>query len=190
MRLILMGPPGAGKGTQAAQIADRYGVPAIATGGIFRAHVNAGTPLGAAAKRYVDSGQYVPDEITNPMVRDRLGQADCRRGFILDGYPRTLAQAKELDSILADLGVELDNVLLLSVDPEELVRRLIRRAHLEGRADDTEAVIRRRLEVYEEQTAPLAAHYSARDLLTVVNGAGRVDDVTDRINAAIGGLRP
>lgn len=189
MRLILMGPPGAGKGTQAARIAERYGIPSVSTGDIFRANVTAGTPLGVAAKTYMDSGEYVPDEITDSMVRDRLAHADCERGFLLDGYPRTLEQVKELDTMLGDLGVGLDGVLLLNADAEELIRRLLQRASLEGRADDTEAVIRRRQQVYLEQSAPLAREYHARSLLTEVDGTGHVDHVTDRIHTAIGRRR-
>jgi adenylate kinase len=189
MRLILMGPPGAGKGTQAARIGDRYGIPAISTGDIFRANVAAGTPLGVTAKTYMDAGDYVPDEITDSMVRDRLGQGDCTRGFLLDGYPRTLEQVKELDTMLAGLGVNLDGVLLLNADSEELIRRLLQRSQLQGRADDTEAVVRRRQEVYQEQTAPLAREYNGRSLLAEVDGNGQVDRVTDRIHTAIARLR-
>jgi adenylate kinase len=188
MRLLLMGPPGAGKGTQAARIAQRHGIPAISTGDIFRANVTAGTPLGVAAKTYMDAGDYVPDEITDSMVRDRLGHLDCVRGFLLDGYPRTLEQVKELDTMLAEPGVQLDLVLLLKAGSEELVRRLLQRAQVEGRPDDTEPVIRRRQEVYLEQTAPLAQEYDARGLLIEVDGTGPVDRVTDRIHAAIGRL--
>jgi adenylate kinase len=186
MRLILMGPPGAGKGTQANRVAERHGVPAVSTGDIFRSNVAAGTPLGLAAKAYLDTGEYVPDEITDAMVRDRLAESDCRRGFLLDGYPRTVEQVKQLDTMLADLGVDLDGVVVLHVDGDELVQRLRRRATLEGRTDDTEAVIRRRQEVYQEQTATLATEYNARGLLVQIDGAGSVDDVTDRINVALG----
>lgn len=189
MRLILMGPPGAGKGTQATRIAERYGIPAISTGDIFRSNVAAGTPLGVAAKTYMDSGEYVPNNITDAMVRDRLVERDCGRGFLLDGYPRTLDQVKELDTMLTDLGVHLDGVLLLAVDAEELIQRLIRRATMEGRPDDTEAVIRRRQEVYQEQTASLALEYNARSLLAEINGTGHVDHVTDRIHTVIARLR-
>lgn len=189
MRLILMGPPGAGKGTQATRIADRYGIPTISTGDIFRANVAAGTPLGIVAKTYIDAGDYVPNEITDAMVRDRLAQSDCGRGFLLDGYPRTLEQVKELDTMLTDLGVNLDGALLLAVDAEELIQRLLRRATLEGRADDTEAVIRRRQEVYQEQTSPLALEYRARSLLAEIDGTGRIDHVSDRIHTAIAQLR-
>ena len=186
MRLILMGPPGAGKGTQASRIASRLGIASISTGDIFRSNVAAGTPLGLAARGYMDAGEYVPDEITDAMVRDRLEQPDCRTGFLLDGYPRTVEQVKQLDSMLADLGVELDRVLVLHVDQEELVQRLRLRATQEGRTDDTEAVIRRRQEVYQEQTAPLAAEYNARSLLVEVDGTGSVEDVAARIDDALG----
>jgi adenylate kinase len=183
--MIIMGPPGAGKGTQAARIADRYGIPAVSTGDIFRANVAAGTPLGVAAHTYMEAGEYVPDDITDCMVRDRLGEHDCRHGFLLDGYPRTLAQVKELDIMLTTIGANLDGALLLTLDPDELIRRLLQRARVEGRVDDTEAVIRRRQQVYQEQTAPLAREYQARKLLTEVDGAGTVAEVTDRIHAAI-----
>ena len=189
MRLILMGPPGAGKGTQAAAVCHRYGIPAISTGDIFRANVLAGTDLGVAAQTYMNAGEYVPDEVTNAMVRDRLAQPDCVRGFLLDGYPRTLEQVKELDVMLADLDVSLDGVLVLNADPDVLVRRLMERAHKEGRADDTEVVIRRRQEVYAEQTAPLVSEYDARGVLVTVNGNGRVDHITDRVHTAIARLR-
>ena len=189
MRLILMGPPGAGKGTQAAAVCHRYGIPAISTGDIFRANVSARTPLGVTAQCYMNAGEYVPDEVTNAMVRDRLAQPDCQRGFLLDGYPRTLEQVKELDQILADLDVNLDGVLLLDTDPAVLVQRLLERARNESRTDDTEDVIRRRQEVYAEQTAQLVSEYDARGVLAVVNGNGRVDHITDRVHTAIARLR-
>jgi adenylate kinase len=189
MRLILMGPPGAGKGTQASAICDRYGVPAISTGDIFRANVSAKTELGVAAQSYMDAGEYVPDEVTNAMVRDRLAEPDCVRGFLLDGYPRTLAQVEELDRTLAENDARLDGVLVLRSDPEELVQRLLARALQEGRADDTEAVIRRRQEVYADQTAPVVSEYDARGILAFVNGTGRVDHVTDRVHTAVAQLR-
>jgi len=188
MRLILMGPPGAGKGTQAAAVCHRYAIPAISTGDIFRANVSAGTPLGVEAQTYMNAGEYVPDEVTNAMVRDRLAHPDCRRGFLLDGYPRTLEQVKELDRMLADIDVQLTGVIVLDTDPEALVQRLLDRARAEGRADDTEDVIRRRQEVYAEQTAPLASEYDARGVLVTVNGNGRVDHVTDRVHTAIARL--
>ncbi|KRA38388.1 MULTISPECIES: adenylate kinase [unclassified Nocardioides] len=189
MRLIIMGPPGAGKGTQARYIAERHGIPAISTGDIFRANVADATLLGLRAQAYMDAGEYVPDEITNAMVRDRLQAADCHDGFLLDGYPRTLDQVAELDRVLARLDARLDGVLLLSADPEELVERLLGRARTEGRADDTESVIRRRLAVYEEQTTPLVAAYEERRLLVAVDGLGLVSEVTDRLQAAVAGLQ-
>ena len=148
MRLILMGPPGAGKGTQAKFVADHFGIPAISTGDIFRANVSQGTPLGVEAKRYMDAGEYVPDEVTNLMVRDRIDEPDAQPGFLLDGYPRTLAQVEELDGMLAYTGHRLDAVVVLTVDDDEIVQRLLQRAQVEGRADDTEEVIRRRQELY------------------------------------------
>ena len=181
MRLILMGPPGAGKGTQATAIAGHLGVPAISTGDIFRTNVAAATELGSRAKKYMDAGEYVPDDLTNDMVRSRLGEADARPGFLLDGYPRTVAQVDELDGILTALGTKLDAVILLEVDREELIARLLNRAVTEGRDDDTEEVIRRRQEVFAEQTEPLIAVYRDRGLLVEVDGMGEIDDVTQRI---------
>jgi adenylate kinase len=189
MRLILMGPPGAGKGTQAKVISARLGIPAVSTGDIFRANVSEGTPLGLEAKRYMDAGDYVPDEVTNGMVRDRLGQDDARGGFLLDGYPRTVAQVEELDSMLADAGTSLDAVVVLTVDDEELIQRLLHRAETEGRTDDTEDVIRHRQDVYNEQTAPLLAVYADRGLLVEVDGMGVVDEVSERIFRALEKVR-
>ncbi len=181
MRLILMGPPGAGKGTQAKVIAAHYGIPAISTGDIFRANVAGRTQLGVEAQRYMDAGDYVPDEITNAMVRDRLGLDDAKPGFLLDGYPRTLAQVKELDGMLADYDITLDTVVSLTVDRDELVKRLLQRAEVEGRADDTEDVIRRRQELYAEQTSPLIDVYAERGMLLEIEGKGSVSSVTERI---------
>jgi adenylate kinase len=185
--MLIMGPPGAGKGTQASVIADRLGVPAISTGDIFRANVSQGTPLGVQAKRYMDAGEYVPDEVTNDMVRDRLAEPDARDGFLLDGYPRTLAQVDFLDSVLAERDHALERVLELTVDGDEVVDRLLRRALDQGRTDDTEEVVRRRLEVYTEQTAPLLAVYRDRGLLVQVDGLGPVDQVTERALEALEG---
>ena len=185
MRLIIMGPPGAGKGTQAAYIAERFGIPAISTGDIFRRNVSEGTPLGVEAKRYMDAGEYVPDEVTNAMVRDRIAEADAQPGFLLDGYPRTLAQVQELDGMIEQTGHELDAVVVLTVDQDEIVSRLLQRAQVEGRADDTEEVIRRRQEVYAEQTEPLIGVYRERGILSEVDGMGEVDDVTRRLFAAL-----
>ena len=185
MRLILMGPPGAGKGTQAKVVAAHYGIPAISTGDIFRANVAGKTPLGLEAQRYMDAGEYVPDEVTNAMVRDRIGLEDAKPGFLLDGYPRTLAQVHELDTMLDDYAVELASVVSLTVDRDELVARLLQRAQVEGRADDTEEVIRRRQEVYEDQTAPLISVYQERGLLLEVDGMGDVESVSERIFAGL-----
>lgn len=180
-----MGPPGAGKGTQAELVAEHFGIPAISTGDIFRANVSNGTPLGVEAKRYMDAGEYVPDEVTNNMVRDRLSEPDARQGFLLDGYPRTVSQVEFLDQVLADQSVQLDHVVELVVDEEEIVARLLKRAAEEGRTDDSEDVIRNRLRVYSEQTAPLTALYAERGLLVRVDGLGPVDEVAARVENAI-----
>lgn len=187
MRLLIMGPPGAGKGTQAVFVAAALGVPHISTGDIFRSNVSAGTPLGEEAQRYMNAGEYVPDTITNAMVRDRISQDDCRPGFLLDGYPRTLEQVNELDMMLEADGLALDRVVELTVDTEEVVGRLLKRAQEQGRADDTAEVIRRRLEVYFEQTAPLVAVYRERGILNEVDGMGDVADVSERILSALRG---
>jgi adenylate kinase len=185
MRLLFMGPPGAGKGTQAKVIADRYSIPAVSTGDIFRANVSQGTPLGIEAKRYMDAGEYVPDEVTNRMVRDRIDQPDAVPGFLLDGYPRTLAQVEELDGMIKFTGHELDAVVVLTADSEELIGRLLNRARLEGRADDTEEVIRRRQELYQAETEPLIDVYRDRGLLLEVDGMGEVDEISARILEAL-----
>ena len=185
MRLIIMGPPGAGKGTQAKFIAEHFKIPAISTGDIFRANVTEGTELGIEAKRYMDAGDYVPDEVTNLMVRNRIDEPDAEPGFLLDGYPRTLAQVEELDGMIKHTGHQLDAVVVLTVDDEELVQRLLQRAALEGRADDTEDVVRRRQEVYADQTAPLIDVYRGKGILVEVDGLGEVDDVTQRIFEAL-----
>lgn len=185
MRLILMGPPGAGKGTQAKVVADRFNIPAISTGDIFRKNVSEGTDLGVKAKQYMDSGEYVPDEITNLMVRNRIDEPDAEPGFLLDGYPRTLQQVEELDGMIKYTGHQLDAVVVLVVDQEELVSRLLDRAETEGRSDDTEDVVRRRQEVYAEQTEPLIEVYRDRGLLVEVDGMGAVDEITQRVLAAL-----
>jgi adenylate kinase len=185
MRLILMGPPGAGKGTQARVVAEHFGVPAISTGDIFRANVSGGTPLGKKAQEYMDAGEYVPDEITNLMVRNRIDEPDAEPGFLLDGYPRTLAQVEELDGMIKHTGHALDAVVVLTVDADEIVDRLLSRAQIEGRTDDTEDVIRRRQEVYSEQTEPLIEVYRARGIVHEIDGMGAVDEVTKRIFDAL-----
>jgi adenylate kinase len=185
-----MGPPGAGKGTQASIVAAHYEIPAISTGDIFRANVGQGTALGVEAKRYMDAGEYVPDEITNNMVRNRINEPDALTGFLLDGYPRTLAQVEELDGMVDLTGHRVDAVVALTVDSEALVQRLLRRAQTDGRADDTEDVIRRRMEVYTEQTEPLLAVYGDRGVLIEVDGMGEVEDVTGRVLAALDAINP
>ena len=184
-RLLLIGPPGAGKGTQAAKLAEAFKIPAISTGDIFRENVKNETELGKQAKAFMDRGEYVPDSLTNALVRDRLDWDDAANGFLLDGYPRTADQVQELDRILADKGDALDAVVLITADTDEVVRRLLNRALEQGRADDTEAVIRRRLEVYAEQTAPLIEVYSNRQLVVEVDGLGAVAEVTSRIIDAL-----
>lgn len=187
MRLVILGPPGAGKGTQAARLAEHYGIPAISTGDIFRSNIAGGTELGVQVKAIVDAGGYVPDEVTNAMVRDRLAQDDAAGGFLLDGYPRTRAQVDELDQMLAVAGSALDAVAELTVDPDEIVARLVRRAETAGRSDDAEETVRHRQEVYTEQTAPLTAVYGERGLLVQVDGMGEVDEVSTRLQQAIDG---
>jgi adenylate kinase len=185
MRMLIIGPPGAGKGTQAERVAEAYAIPAISTGDIFRANVADGTPLGLRAKEYMDRGAYVPDELTNALVIDRLSQDDVTKGFLLDGFPRTLAQVYTLDECLEQHGSDLDVVVQLVVETVEVVRRLLRRAHDQGRSDDTEDVIRHRLDVYKEQTHPLTAVYDERGLLQSVDAVGTPDQVTDRILEAL-----
>ncbi|MCW2828432.1 MAG: adenylate kinase [Marmoricola sp.] len=185
MRIILMGPPGAGKGTQATVVADHFNIPAISTGDIFRANVSNGTELGRKAKEYMDAGEYVPDEVTNLMVRNRIDESDAEPGFLLDGYPRTVAQVEELDGMIKHTGHKLDAVVVLTVDGEELVQRLLQRAETDGRSDDTEDVIRRRQELYIEQTEPLIDVYRGRGMLIEVDGMGEVDEVTQRIFKAL-----
>ena len=184
-RLLIVGPPGAGKGTQASVIAQRLGIPAISTGDIFRKNVAEQTELGREAKRYMDAGEYVPDSLTNALVRSRLSEPDARRGFLLDGYPRTLDQVRELDEILAASGDSLDAVIELQADSDVVVRRLLARAQEQGRSDDTEDVIRTRLAVYAEQTTPLIDAYGKRGLLVSVDGMGTVNEVADAIAAGL-----
>jgi adenylate kinase len=214
VRLVLVGPPGAGKGTQAQFIAAQFAIPKISTGDIFRANVSEGTELGMTAKKYMDAGDLVPDEVTSAMVRERLKEEDAGDGFLLDGYPRTVPQAETLDEILGGLDVGVDVVLELVVDDEEVIRRLSGRrtcrncghiwhvdfdppnregicddcgGHLFQRDDDKPDTVRHRLEVYAEQTAPLIAFYAEKRVLVGIDATGPVDDVTER---AIAALRP
>ena len=214
MRLVLVGPPGAGKGTQAQFIAAQFAIPKISTGDIFRANVSEGTELGVTAKKYMDAGDLVPDEVTSAMVRERLKEEDAGDGFLLDGFPRTVPQAETLDEMLAGLGIGLDVVLELVVDDEEVIRRLSGRRtcrscghiwhvdfdppsregicdHCGGqlfqRDDDKPDTVRHRIEVYADQTAPLIAFYAENGVLIGIDATGPVDDVTER---AIAALRP
>ena len=179
MRLVLVGPPGAGKGTQAERLAEHLDVPHISTGDLFRANLAAATPLGVEAKRYMDAGNLVPDEVTCGMVRARLAEPDAGKGFILDGFPRTLPQAAALDAMLDELGLPLDAVVEFAVADEVVVQRLLGR----GRDDDTEDVIRNRQKVYRDETAPLLDHYRAK--LVSVDAVGSVDEVFERLVDAL-----
>lgn len=176
-----MGAPGAGKGTQATALAERYGVPAISTGDIFRYNIRGETPLGLKVKSLIDAGEYVPDDVTEEIVAARLAEEDCEPGFLLDGFPRTMHQVYFLDRYLKERGQRLDAVVSLHVEPEALVDRLLARAAKEGRADDNADTIRRRMEVYAGQTAPLLFHYESKGLLVDIDGTGPVDEVRARM---------
>ena len=184
-RLLLVGPPGAGKGTQAAILAETFGIPAISTGDIFRNNVANETPLGLKVKAIMEAGEYVPDSLTNDIVADRLRESDARSGFLLDGYPRTPDQVDELDRILAADNAALDAVVLLVADADVVVARLLKRATEQGRIDDTEEIIRHRMNVYVEQTSPIIDGYDARNLVVRVDALGAVDEVTARIVDAL-----
>lgn len=185
MRLLIMGPPGAGKGTQAAHLAQRYQIPAISTGDMFRAMKTADTPLAQQVREIMDAGGYVSDEITNEIVAQRLAEVDCVHGFLLDGYPRTPAQVETLDAFLAGRGEALDAVICLVADSDAVVERLLKRAATDGRADDREETIRVRQQVYADQTAPLLDIFRRRDLLLEVDGLGAVDEVSRRLFDAL-----
>ena len=181
MRLVVLGPPGAGKGTQAVKLAEHFTCADVATGDIFRANVAEGTELGRAAQEYMDRGDLVPDDVVIAMVMERLAERDCESGFVLDGFPRTVNQAEALDRRLAELGTPLEAALSFDVTEEELLRRLAGRAAAQRRADDAEQTIRHRLEVFAIKTRPLIDYYRHRRLLTMVDGVGLVEEVTDRI---------
>ncbi|RLA81911.1 MAG: adenylate kinase [Deltaproteobacteria bacterium] len=214
MNLIFLGPPGSGKGTQAKMLVDKYGIPQISTGDILREAVKEGTPLGKEAKKYMDEGKLVPDEVVVGIVRERLKEPDCTKGFILDGFPRTIPQAEALDKTLQEMGKGIDHVLSLEVDREELVRRLSGRrtckkcgamyhiifdppkkdgvcdrcgGELYQRDDDKEETIRERLRVYEEQTAPLIEYYRKKGLLRPIDGVGKIEEIFARIRETIEG---
>jgi adenylate kinase len=185
VRLVLLGPPGAGKGTQAVRIAAKYGIPHIATGDIFRDNVKGGTDLGREAQAYMDRGELVPDDVVNRMVADRLDRGDCGAGFVLDGYPRTVAQAETLEALLVGRGTPLEVVLRFVVDEDELFRRIEGRLEIEGRSDDSTDVLRKRLEEYHDKTAPLEDFYRDRGLVRDVEAVGDVDEVTERALAQL-----
>lgn len=180
MRLVILGPPGAGKGTQAELMSEALGIPHISTGDLFRANISQGTPIGVEAKKYLDAGNLVPPEITINMVRERVGEPDAVKGFILDGFPRSTEQAVALEGILDDLSAKLDGVLSFKVDTDVVVERMLAR----GRADDKEDVIRNRMAVYDAETAPLLVHYA--DQVTEIDAVGAVDEVHQRVLAALG----
>jgi adenylate kinase len=185
-RFLIVGPPGAGKGTQAGRISESFGIPTISTGDMFRSNIADNTELGQQVKAILDAGDYVPDTLTNALVEDRLQAADAAEGFLLDGYPRTTDQVRYLDELLATNGHAIDAVIQLVADQDEIVRRLRKRALEQGRTDDTEEAIRHRQEVYRRETEPLVAEYKSRGLLIEVDGLGEIDDVTERIFAALG----
>jgi adenylate kinase len=187
MRLILLGPPGAGKGTQAKVLVETYGIPHLSTGDILRSAIADRTPMGLAAKEVMDRGDLVSDEIVNGIISERLDAEDCKGGFVLDGFPRTIAQAEALDEMLAEKGVSLDAVIEMSADPEVLVERIVNRARESGgaRGDDNEEVLRKRLDVYRESTAPLVEYYRAHGLVKAVDGMQSMEDVTAAIRRAV-----
>lgn len=188
-RMLIMGPPGSGKGTQASRIADKLGIVAISTGDIFRYNVKEMTDLGKEAKKYMDNGDFVPDEVTNRMVADRIRQSDAEHGFLLDGYPRTAGQVEALDGFLTEDGQALNVVVELTVPDEELVARLLGRAESEGRADDTAEVIQHRLDLYHEQTAAVIESYISRGIVARVDGTGQIDDITESLLQAVYSVR-
>ncbi|MEU1971705.1 adenylate kinase [Microbacterium sp. NPDC019599] len=185
VRLLIVGPQGSGKGTQGIRIAETFGIPVVSTGDVFRANVAQGTDLGQQVKSIIDAGQLVPDELTSAVVRDRLAQPDAAAGFLLDGYPRNLAQVRHLDEFLSSRDEALDAVVVLAVSREESIARLHKRAAEQGRADDTDEVIAARLSIYETETAPILEVYGERGIVDEVDGVGSLDEITDRIIAAL-----
>lgn len=186
MNLILLGPPGAGKGTQGAILADRLGVPQIATGDLLREAVQRGTPLGQQAQQFMDQGLLVPDEIILRLIEEQLATPEAQQGIVMDGFPRTIGQAEAVDRALRVRGDAVDRVLLFDVPEEELVRRLVARASAEGRSDDTPQAIQRRLQVYRQSTAPLVGYYREQGVLTTIDGSGTVETIAERVKQAVG----
>ena len=186
-RLLLLGAPGAGKGTQAERLVQKFGIPQISTGDMLRGAVAAATEVGVQAKGYMERGELVPDSVVIGVAEERLSQDDAKAGFILDGFPRTAAQAEALDALLSRLGVRLERCVALEVDEEAVIERLLKRAEIEGRSDDNEATIRNRMRVYREQTEPLVTYYRERRVLAEVDGMGAVEDIEKRVEEALGG---
>ena len=184
-RLLIVGPQGSGKGTQGVRIAEAFGIPAVSTGDVFRAAVADATELGTQVKAIIEAGDLVPDELTSAVVRERLSQPDAGHGFLLDGYPRNVAQVMHLDEFLEGRDEALDAVILLDVPRDESISRLARRAQEQGRTDDTEEVIANRLAIYERETAPIVGVYEAREIVDRIDGVGSFDEITDRIVAAL-----
>jgi adenylate kinase len=185
-RLLIVGPQGSGKGTQGVRVAEAFGIPVVSTGDIFRANIKGGTELGQKVTAILDRGDLVPDELTGEIVRDRLSQDDATNGFLLDGYPRNAAQVGDLDEFLVARGESLDAVILLDVPREESIARLTLRADEQGRSDDTEEGIAHRLDIYENETAPILAVYGGRGIVDKIDGVGSLDEITERIMAALG----
>lgn len=186
MFILLLGAPGSGKGTQGRILADRLGLPKITTGDILRAAVKAGTPLGREAQRHMDRGRLVPDQVILGLIQEELAKPEARAGAVLDGFPRTAAQAALVDRVLAERGQRLTHVLLLDVPEDELVRRLLARAGAEGRSDDTPEAIKTRLQVYQRDTAPLVAYYAGRGIVHRVPGLGPVENIATEIKRIVG----
>ncbi|WP_156760195.1 adenylate kinase [Microbacterium karelineae] len=188
-RLLIVGPQGSGKGTQGVRVAEAYGVPVVSTGDIFRANIKNGTELGQKVKAITDAGDLVPDDVTGEIVADRLSQDDAAQGFLLDGYPRNAAQVEYLDAFLAGRDAALDAVILLDVPRDESIARITERANIEGRSDDTEEAVAKRLDIYESETAPIIDTYEARGIVDRIDGVGSLDEITERILAALDARR-
>ncbi|WP_456284755.1 adenylate kinase [Microbacterium sp. JZ101] len=184
-RLLIVGPQGSGKGTQGVLVAEAFGIPVVSTGDIFRANIKQGTELGLKVKAITDAGDLVPDEVTSEIVRDRLSQDDAQGGFLLDGYPRNTTQVGHLDAFLAERGESLDAVILLDVPRDESIARIAKRAEEQGRSDDTEEAIAKRLDIYESETAPIVDVYAERGIVDRIDGVGTLDEITARIFAAL-----